>query len=279
MRQGRLNELIRQASAEPGGGGDAAMDAAVAGVGGRHEAPAGGGAKGVARLSLNREASGGSDGGGGGYAKAPARLAVRRDTSGGSTLPSPRAAATAPEAPQPTTPRQSSMRTTTSDGDDGRWDVRVGSTAVGTCIQHTSAQDSLRYSFCTLYLCRDSHLHLCRGASSPQYIRPPAAALRSPRNTDLTGPFQPKWLPDASGQPDVQQPDASAASQLKSQQQLPIPPPQPQMQQEQQQQPAPPPPPPPLPEQQPPQVYHKSTRLLSSAKAAGANTYAGIVFL
>ena len=134
MRQGRLNELIRQASAEPGGGGDAAMDAAVAGVGGRHEAPAGGGAKGVARLSLNREASGGGGegGSGSGYARAPARLAVRRDASGGSPLPSPRAAAAAPEAPQPTTPRQSSMRTTTSDGDDGRWDVRVGSTAVAT---------------------------------------------------------------------------------------------------------------------------------------------------
>ncbi len=95
MRQGRLNELIRQVSREPSGGGEAAMDAAAAAVSGRHEAPAGSGAKGVARLSLNTAASGGGDDrseGGCGYAKAP----------------------------QPTTPRQSSMRSTTSNGDDVR---------------------------------------------------------------------------------------------------------------------------------------------------------------
>jgi hypothetical protein len=96
MRQGRLNELIRQASSEPGGA-DAASDAAVASLNGRHDASAGSTAKGVARLNLNRDSadkqSGG--GGGGGYAKAPARL--RRD-SASSPLPSPRAGAGASEA-------------------------------------------------------------------------------------------------------------------------------------------------------------------------------------
>lgn len=95
MRQGRLNELIRQASREPSGGGEAAMDAAAAAVGGRQEAPAGSGAKGVARLSLNTAASGGGD--------------DRGDSGGGYV-----------KAPQPTTPRQSSTRSPTSNGDDGR---------------------------------------------------------------------------------------------------------------------------------------------------------------
>lgn len=144
MRQGRLNELIRQASAEPGGGDAAAMDAAVAGVGGRQEASAGSSAKGVARLSLNREGSDGGNGGGnggGGYARAPARQAGRRDASGGSPLSSPRAATNAPEAPQPTTPRQSSMRSPTSEGVDGRYNA--GSSGVTKIVQHTRASDPL----------------------------------------------------------------------------------------------------------------------------------------
>jgi hypothetical protein len=121
MRQGRLNELIRQVSSGSGSG-EGAADAAVAAVDRKPEAPAGSTAKGVARLNLGRDSAGKQPGGsgGGGYAKAPPRLALRRD-SPPSPLPSPRAGGDPPEAPQPSTPKQAPPRSTApQEGDKGR---------------------------------------------------------------------------------------------------------------------------------------------------------------
>lgn len=179
MRQGRLNELIRQAS-NGLGGGDSAADVAVAATdaGNKPEnsTAAASTAKGVARLSLNRNSGGAQPGGGtgngGGYAKAPARPNLKRESS--SDPSSPRRGAEPSEAPQPSTPKQAPPLPPGSDGSGGG-----------------------------------------RDALPPRYVRPSPAALQSPRASAAatTGPFVPKWL-QGGDQPAAQQgePPASAQS-------------------------------------------------------------------
>lgn len=181
MRQGRLNELIRQAS-DGLGGADAAVDAAVAAAeAGKPEAAAGSTAKGVARLNLNKHSaaaqpSGNSGGGGGGYAKAPARLTLKRESASNPSNPRGAPAAEPAEAPQPATPKQAAPLSPRLDG--------AGS----------------------------------RGASSTRYVRPPPAALQSPRTAAaVAGPFVPKWL-QGGEQPATQQAEAAAPPQQAAQQ-------------------------------------------------------------